>query len=644
MSTRRLSLIVVFVLFLGADFRPAFAGRPQPVHFSANLSPSTAGPGDKVTLTIEAAIDPGYHMYSVVSVPPPGPEQTTVTVTGAGIKTDGPLTESAPTLENDPNFGKQVGFHVDQATLTQRLVIAGTAKSGSLPLTVSVGYQACTATFCLPPTTVSVAVPPLTIGAGASGSAAPTTLGVIAAPSATSTLVIGAKALPTTTGAPAEDSGLGRIVVAGFLAGLLALLTPCVFPLIPVTFAFFTKLAQSGKGSLVALAGAYAVGIILCFTGIGGVFAAVFGAAGANRFAASPVVNLLFAALFLVFGLALLEAVEIRPPAFLTRLQPGRGGAAIGVLGVVGMGLTFVVAAFSCTAPFIGTILVAASTAGTGAQWVAPIVGMLSFSFALALPFFLLALFPGLLVRLPRSGAWLSTVKGAMGFLELAAALKFLSNVDLVYQWHLLTEPVLLAVWAMIALAGALYLSGSLRIGIGGPEGPLSFGRAAGMVAFLGASAVCLWGLSGRVLPGALAAFLPPSDYGAPRTGDAALTDGELPYIYDLDAGLAKAKVENKPIFIDFTGYTCTNCRWMEKNVFPTAPVRAALGGFIRIRLYTDGGPGAAHNSDYQETTFGTVALPLYAVLDSSGKPLANSVGITRDPDKFAAFLRNAIR
>ena len=633
---------VAAVLALSLPPVPAHAGRAKPVHFTAVVAPAVAKSGDSVTVTIQVAIDSGYHVYSVVPVPPPGPEATVVTVTGGGLTPTGPATESAPTTENDPNFGKTVRFHTTRATFTQALKV-GSAAATTVPLTISVRYQACNDRFCLPPATVSVDAAPLTVTGGAAPvlAAAP-----VAGSGALGVSPPGGRTAIVRTGE--TDSGLAGIAWAGFLAGLLALITPCVFPLIPVTFAYFTKQAQAGHGSLVKLATAYAIGIVLSFTTIGAVFAAVFGAAGANRFAANPFVNVVFAVLFIVFGLAMLEMVELRPPAFLQRLRGGGVSTpAVGVLGVLGMGLTFVVAAFTCTAPFIGTILVAASTASTGSQWLPPLVGMLSFALAIALPFFLLALFPAWLVRLPRSGAWLSTIKGAMGFIELAAALKFLSNVDLVLQLHLLTQPVLLGLWMLLAVAGAAYLWGALRIGLGAPEGRVTVGRALGASAFLAAAAVCLWGLSGHPLPADMAAFLPPSDYGASTTtnagrnptGQDALADGELPYLYDLDAGLAQARAENKPIFVDFTGYTCTNCRWMEKNIFTTARVKTELAKFVRVRLYTDGGPDADKKQAYEEKTFGTVALPLYAVLGPDGKPRATSVGITRDPEKFAAFL-----
>jgi thiol:disulfide interchange protein DsbD len=252
-----------------------------------------------------------------------------------------------------------------------------------------------------------------------------------------------------------------------------------VFPLIPVTLAFFTKqvTTESGEtkpGGVVKLAALYCLGIVLAFTAIGAVLAATVGAAGANQLASNPYVNLGFGVLFIVFALSLLEVIEIKPPAFLQKLTNGtnpNAAKSATTWGVLGMGLTFVIAAFTCTAPFIGTVLVAAASAQTGGQWVRPILGMTTFALALALPFFVLALFPSLLAKLPKSGAWLSTVKGAMGWIELAAAVKFLSGADQVFGWQLLNVPRFLALWAMVFLAGG-FASRTASRRWGAPDAP----------------------------------------------------------------------------------------------------------------------------------------------------------------------------
>ncbi|MBC8103549.1 MAG: thioredoxin family protein [Cytophagales bacterium] len=634
-ATRLLFLGIIALLMASPSF--AQGSRRSPAIWSASVSPASARPGEVVTVSVTAKIKPTYHLYSVVPVPPPGPQATELTVAGVGLKAEGAVTETAPKQVNDPNFSKTLGIHDGTATFTRYLRLSDAAKPGPVTLSVSVRYMACTESFCLPPTTASVPAPAFTVEAGGprpeyrNPPAA-----AVAAPLASPVMLV-------------EDSGtaggsLLSFLAAAFGAGILALVTPCVFPMIPVTLAFFTKQATAGKpgqekASIVPLAATYCLGIILAFTAIGAVLAATVGAAGANRFAASPWTNLVFGILFIVFALALLEVVEIRPPAF---LQRGGGDRATGTLGVLGMGLTFVVAAFTCTAPFIGTVLVAAASASTGAQWVRPILGMMAFATALALPFFVLALFPGLLAKLPKSGVWLTTVKGSMGFLELAAALKFLSNTDLVWQWKALTQPMLLSLWAVIALAGAAWLLGLLYIGFNTPDRSPTPARRVGAGLFAALAAYCFWGLSGRPLNDWVVAFLPPTNYGYGVSEGSQASADEPVFLETLEAALAQAKAENKPVFIDFTGYTCTNCRWMEKNVFPVPAVKSELEQFVRVRLYTDGGKDGAKNQEYQEKVFGDVALPLYGILTPDGKPAARSAGITRDPGKFAGFLQKS--
>lgn len=637
-----LSLLCAFAITLLVAQEPALAQRRGPVKFSAIVTPASARPGETVRVTVTATVKEPYHIYSVVPVGTgiERPQETTLTVSGPGLTVVGRVIESTPKQEFDPNFNLTVGLHEGTPTFTQALTVAKDAKPApSLPLEIKVRYMACNASQCILPKPVTVEAPTLAIE---SGEARAEFTGVSeearaesAAPFAASGNILDA------SDQSASSGGLLGFVLTAFGAGLLALVTPCVFPMIPVTLAFFTKHAAGKTGGVVKLAGLYSLGIILCFTGIGAVLAATVGAAGANRLAANPWVNLVFAILFILFGLALLEVVELRPPASLQKLTAAGGGNTGSTIGVLFMGLTFVIAAFTCTAPFIGTILVAASTASTGSEWVRPIIGMASFAMALALPFFLLALFPSLLAKMPKSGAWLTTVKGVLGFVEFAAALKFLSNSDLVWQWKLITQPVFLALWAGLSTAAALWLLGVLRIGWGAPEGRATVARTVWSGVFLGVAAYCLWGLTGRPLQADLVAFLPPTGYGfGTSTAASAEQGGKLPFLESLDEALAQAKAENKPIFIDFTGYACTNCRWMEKNIFPVASVRAEMEHFVRVRLYTDGGKDQDKNAGYQETTFGDVALPLYGVLTPEGKPVAKSAGVTRDPQKFADFLR----
>jgi thiol:disulfide interchange protein DsbD len=423
--------------------------------------------------------------------------------------------------------------------------------------------------------------------------------------------------------------------------GALSLLTPCVFPMVPITVSYFTSHAATRRRTAVVHALVYSVGIIGTFTALGTILALVFGASGMNLFAANPWINLLITAIFLSFAFNLFGAYEIAVPStVLTRLDAlSRRSAAASLAGPLLMGLTFTLTSFTCTAPFVGTLFV---TAAQG-DWQWPLVGMLAFSTIFAMPFFLLALAPQLVSQLPRAGGWLNSVKVAMGFLEVAAAMKFISNVDLVWGWNIFTRDVVLASWIAIGVLLSLYLLGVFRVGHDEPVQRLGAGRLASALATLALSVYLVTGLSGSRL-GEIEAFLPPAadEAGGRPTGR---LEGELPWIVnDYDAALTTAKRENKLLFVDFTGYTCTNCRWMEANMFPRPEVRRELERYVRVRLYTDGdGELYERYQRMQATMFKTVALPLYAVLSSDGQPLHTFPGLTRKSQDFVTFLQRPL-
>jgi thiol:disulfide interchange protein DsbD len=379
----------------------------------------------------------------------------------------------------------------------------------------------------------------------------------------------------------------------------------------------------------------YSIGIVATFTGLGLGLAAVLGATGINQFAANPWLNLAITAVFLGFALNLFGLYQVgMPSALLTRLA--RAGDRAGWGPTLLMGLTFTLTSFTCTVPFVGTVLVATSQG----EWLWPAAGMLAFSVVFAAPFFVLALIPGLMASLPRSGGWLNSVKVTMGFLEVAAAMKFLSNADLVWSWNLFTREVVLAVWLAVAVLATTYLLGKFRLPHDTPVESLGVLRMVSALLFLTLGFYLFTGLIGGSL-GELDAFLPPR-----RAGGFALTGAgpggrELSWHMSLPPALEQARGENKAVFIDFTGYTCTNCRWMEANLFPLPSIHAELERYVRVQLYTDG-VGAAYeeNQRYQKETFGTVALPLYAILDARGRTIATFPGMTRKPEEFLQFLR----
>ncbi|HEY7543767.1 MAG TPA: cytochrome c biogenesis protein CcdA [Blastocatellia bacterium] len=603
-------------------------------------------PGDKFSVKLTAEIDAGWHLYSL-SQPAGGPIPTRITLAaGQPFKLAGKVASPAPLVAHDPNFDIDTEFYEGTATFTLPVKVETDAKPGKAKLQVSAFFQSCNDQFCLPPKTVNLDVP-IEIAAGTTEekpeqpdpSAAQSQ--PQSSPPATSDPPAEAKpteAQPAETVAVIQPVGNSDQSMRSFLwlamtLGALSLLTPCVFPMVPITVSYFTNHSAKSRVGAVRNALIYSGGIILTFTALGMALALIAGAAGINQFAANPWINLLITAIFIGFALSLFGAFEIGVPAsVLTRLDKlsGNGRTA----GTLLMGLTFTLTSFTCTAPFVGTLLVMAARG----EWRWPLLGMLAFSTVFALPFFVLSLVPQLMTQMPRAGGWLNSVKVTMGFLEIAAAMKFLSNADLVWGWGIFTREVVLAVWVAVMLLMTIYLLGKFRLT---NDSAVERIGAARLISALISLALCFYlltGLFGRRL-GEIESFLPPATEGSLATGTAA---GELEWIVnDYEGALARAQKENKLVLIDFTGYTCTNCRWMEANMFPKTEVRQVMEQFVRVRLYTDGeGELYQKHQRLEEEKFGTVALPYYAIVDAKGNAIASFPGLTRNQDEFVAFLK----
>jgi thiol:disulfide interchange protein DsbD len=357
--------------------------------------------------------------------------------------------------------------------------------------------------------------------------------------------------------------------------------------------------------------------------------------------------NLFLTTLFVVFALNLFGAFEIvLPTSLLSRLDAqSRRGA--GFIPTLLMGLTFTLTSFTCTAAFVGTVLVAA----TQGEWTWAAIGMFAFSTAFAAPFFLLALFPSWLKSLPKSGGWMNSVKVVMGFLEIAAAFKFLSNVDLVLGWNTVSRSLVLAAWVGIAAVTALYLLGVFRLPNDSKVEHVGVARMLSAVLFASLGFYLLTGLFGARM-GELDPFLPPARPGelafAMGNAGSGVSDSRVgsqashgQWLESYEQAVAQARAERRPVFLNFTGVTCTNCRWMESNMFPDPDVQQELKRFVLAELFTDRQtPEDDRNGELQQKQFGTVALPLYVIVTPDGRELAKFPGLTRDKAEFIRFLR----
>jgi thiol:disulfide interchange protein DsbD len=382
----------------------------------------------------------------------------------------------------------------------------------------------------------------------------------------------------------------------------------------------------------------FVVGVIALFTGMGAAVSVILGPFGMQTLGSNVWVNLFIALIFFAFAASLLGAFEITMPSgALTSLNRYTQGS--GVFPTLMMGLVFALASFACTGPFVGALL-ASSVSGGGMAW--PIFGMLMFSTGLALPFFFLALFPSYLGKLPKSGGWLGVTKITMGFLILAAGFKYLSNVDQMYQWNLLPRERFLAIWAVLfALAGS-YLLGFLKLEDGAPE-KIGLGRlAAGASLFMLALSLIPGMFGGKL--GDLDAYVPSAEH----SGLALAGGGEAKSAWlkdDFDGALAKAAAENKNVLISFTGYSCTNCKWMKTNMFPRESIAGLVDQFVVVELYTDGIDDAAEvNQTLQLERYKTAAIPFYAVVGPDGAPVAEFAGRTTDEETFRSFLTQGLK
>ncbi|MCB0280170.1 MAG: thioredoxin family protein, partial [Calditrichaeota bacterium] len=513
-----------------------------------------------------------------------------------------------------PHFDEGFQVNVNWYSGSGRFLIEVPSEQFDLQRQVTILYQLCTESFCYPPKETAIAL------------------------TESKTEFKQAENISADFSYTAiKNQSFWGFILFAISTGFLALLTPCVFPMIPITVSFFTKHAEATKKDAIKFALFYGLGIVLTFTGFGFLVSVLFGAPGVQNFAANPIVNLFIGLTFIAFALSLFGIYDIQlPNSWLNKVN--KLGLKPGKVGLFFAGVAFALVSFTCTVQFVGLLLVQA----THGDWLYPLFGMLVFSAAFASPFVLLAIFPQLIAQMPKSGGWLHATKIVMAFVEIAAAFKFFSQSDLVWDLELLTRPVLLCIWIILFVLTALYLFGLIKLSDQDKVNRIGFVRTVVAAFFLFISVYLISGLGGKPLQADIDSYLPPMEYGTKFSFSSAVShsESELDWIENYEQGLEAAKQSGKLIFIDFTGKTCTNCRWMEKNMFTRPEIESAMKKFTLLRLWTDFGEQKEFNQNLQLNMFQTVAQPYYAIIDTGGKLIRSFPGMTRNANDFESFLK----
>ena len=581
------------------------------VKFDVEVDRKVYFSGENLYLLFNVEIDEGFHIYSVHPEKSLSPTYIDI-IDSVYFSIVGIINEPDPLKKFDKNFNQDIYYHKNNIKLVKNLKLSDSLKNNNYKVNGIFEYYACDESMCIPrwdDFSFEFQVFDGDKREDFDWEPFPTEYD---------------SDIPLTELETEINKGLFSFILFAIGMGFLALLTPCVFPMIPITVSYFTKEGEKEDNNPIFSASLYALGIIVIFTTLGLLLSFTLGASGAGDLAANPWINIFIALLFIYLAFSLFGYYEIQTPSFLRQFsinQENRGG----IIGILFMSLTFTLTSFTCTVAFVGALL---ATVSQGAIfW--PIIGMLSFSLAFASPFFLLALFPQYLSKLPKSGGWLNSVKVIMGFLEIAAAFKFISNVDLVWNWGIFDRNMVLLIWAIIFILMGLYLLGLIKMPFDSPIKKISFYRIIFCVIFLFVGIYLSTGLFNNKLHGLIESYLPP--------------DKEKIWIEDLDVGYKVSKELNKPIFIDFTGYTCTNCRWMEINIFEEDEVKKIFENFVLVKLYTDGKEkNHKKNRQLEIERFGTAALPYYVILSPDDNVLGTFPGMDTNKEKFIDFLNNS--
>lgn len=651
MKSRLLTVILVMIGIV------ANAQISNPVEWSADATLNDNGASG--VLKLSATVEPGWHLYGM-DLPEGGPRSTDIKFTKLqNVEfTGGYDVNPAPVEKVDMIFHLKLSSWDGGVEITRHFRVLDPSKPYFIE--GDVAFQACNDRSCLAPSKYafgcgeavaveesvqesvdSAVVMQTDVSAGASNEGwwKP----------------VEYPAESATPGVEVSDASWWYIFIWGFLGGLLALLTPCVWPMIPLTVSFFMKKGGSrSKGIRDAVL--YGVSIIVIYLALGLAVTWIYGASKLNELSTNALFNLLFFALLVVFAISFFGAFEIKLPSRWSNATDSRAERTGGLLSIFFMAFTLALVSFSCTGPIVGTLLVEAATMGSMAG---PAIGMGAFALALALPFTLFAIFPTMLKQLPRSGGWLNSVKVVLGFLELALSLKFLSVADLAYGWGILDREVFISLWVVIFLLLGLYLLGKIRFSHDSEVKTIGTFRFFLALASLSFSVYLLPGLWGAPLKGA-SAFVPPL-----YTQDFNLYNGgEFEEFDDYERGMEYASANNRPVLIDFSGYGCVNCRKMEGAVFDTDEISNLVKeNFVLIKLMADdkreltepvtvveNGRTVILNtvgdkwSWLERMKFGANTLPMYVMLDNNGSALEAPYYYDENVEKFANWLNSGIK
>lgn len=665
-----------------------------PVKWKIKLDDKGGAPEKEIVFT--ATADKGWHLYDM-NLPEGGPVSTSFTFeTLNGAELIGqPVPSVKPTTVYDEQFAMNLRWYPGTVSFTQKLKVTDPAK---FKAEGEVEFMACNDETCLPPDQIpfsfdkkSIHVDPA-LAANSSTTEVdkedataiqPDTQVVAEEASELNTPDPAAKETPATTSPKASDSltdspnlwspvidqlkSFGDATVsaadtswlfiffAGFLGGLIALLTPCVWPMIPMTVSFFLKRTKDRKKAI-RDAITYGLSIIVIYLVMGLLITGIFGASALNDLSTNAIFNILFFLLLVVFAVSFFGAFELVLPVSWTSKLDSKADSTTGVLSIFFMSFTLVLVSFSCTGPIIGTLLVQAASMGTA---VGPAIGMFGFALALSIPFSVFAIFPNMLQSMPKSGGWLNSVKVVLGFLELALALKFLSVADLAYGWRLLDREAFIVLWIVIFSLLGVYLLGKIKFSHDSEVKYVSVPRLFMAIISFAFAIYMVPGLWGAPLK-AISAFAPPL-----YTQDFNLYKNEVHAAFDdYESGMAYAKKVNKPVMIDFSGFGCVNCRKMEASVWTDPKVKQMLeNDYVLITLMVDDKTKLPQPIEIQEngktrklktigdkwsylqrSKFGSNAQPFYILLNDEGQPLGPSYAFNEDVSKYIQFLQNGLK